>query len=188
MKTYSELVAELKQQAHTMEQKHAIKILENYDEEMSNTIADVLSEVFTPRYHPNQTWHEEDGSHWSSFSLNSPNGQIHVEMSFSKITSNHYELDFATADKFGQYSTAIKNFSNNSMGLFNYIMGTVIHFMDINKTVQTLTIKEPNYDYGKRMQLYLKIVNSPSVKTIMAQHGYSALRNTILNTIDIVRR
>ena len=143
-------------------------------------IADIIVEFFEPKIPPNLKFNNEPYLITTEFML----GDMDIRISFDELDDG-YEMSFDTKDVHGIFSTGLKNVSNSSLRLFNYIIGISIEFCKKYNTSK-IVIHEPNYDYGKRLSLYKNILGRSEVKKAIGNLGYSVF--VIQDKIELIRR
>lgn len=143
-------------------------------------VAEILVEFFEPKLPKNFLFHTEGNLIYSEFEF----GNSHVRVEFDRIQGTTWEIGFTTKDQLGVFSTGLKNVSNSSLRLFNFIIGICLEFQQKYNCVQ-LNIVEPDYDNGKRISLYGNVIKRPEIKSKLKELGFSAF--FIGGKIELIR-
>jgi sporulation protein YlmC with PRC-barrel domain len=156
-----------------------MKYVEKVAELRESAIIDLLVELFEPKVPTGLTFNAEPDLIYAEFSLN----QMDARVEFERLDLNSYEVAFTTKDNGGVYSLGLKDFSNTSLRLFNYIIGIIIEFGKVRKVDKFIIVQPPHDPKNKRMNLYAGMLKRPEVKRELNALGYNVYAFT--NKIEL---
>lgn len=190
MNTWSELLDKclnvLTESERQRNRKNISKI-RNVDSLVESSISaarlDVLIELFDPKLPSFTRTAENDGDDiFYEFKF----GELNIETQFSNVGKN-FVFEFSTQEGTGFNSLELKKSGvANSMRLFNYLFGIIVHEMTSNQSIPEVRFSSENDEArDKRNSLYEKIAKSSEVKAEARKHGLRVY--FINNEVQVVR-